>query len=63
MILFFISGPLTHTDYDGKTTIYGVVSGSGSCEMKDNCLKNGLYGRVSDPRILKWINEVTLQTL
>ena len=46
-------GPLTHTDENGKTTLYGVVWGQG---VKDqHCMSPSLYSRVSDPNVLKWI--------
>ena len=48
-------GPLTYTDKDGKTTLYGVVSGLGTIPPHDDCLTNGIYGRVSNPGILDWI--------
>ena len=46
-------GPLTHTDKNGKTTLYGVVWYQG---VKDQyCKSPSLYSRVSDPNVLKWI--------
>ena len=47
-------GPLFHTDENGLTTIYGVVSGPGAGAR---CNGPTIYASVSDERILKWIKE------
>ena len=47
-------GPLTHTDENGKTTLYGVVSRQGD---HPNCKSTGLFMRVSNPNVLNWINK------
>lgn len=47
-------GPLTHTDIDGHTTLYGVVSGQGS---DPDCKSTGIFARVSEPNVLKWIKK------
>ena len=47
-------GPLTHTDKDGHTTLYGVVSGQGS---DPDCKSTGIFARVSEPNVLKWIKK------
>ena len=51
------AGPLTYTDNDGKTTVYGVVSGAGSL-TKNKCKSVALFSRVSHPKILKWIKNM-----
>ena len=48
-------GPLTHTDENGKTTLYGVVQGQGD---HPNCKSTGVFMRVSNPNVLNWINKV-----
>ena len=53
-----ILGPLTYTDEQGKTTLFGVVSGMGTIGG-DNCKTRGLFSRVAEPRVLKWIRNVT----
>ena len=52
-ISFDISGPMTYTAEDGKTTLYGVVHGQGTNE--ESCGKSSLLIRVSAPEILRWI--------
>jgi len=47
-------GPLFHTDENGLTTIYGVVSSRGG---DTNCYGPTIYASVSDERVLKWIKE------
>ena len=47
-------GPLTHTDENGKTTLYGVVEGPG--QIPGNCNTTGVFSRVSNPNVLEWIN-------
>ena len=51
--LFFVLGPLTFTERNGKTTLYGVVRGPGG--KGPNCLSTGEFGRVAEPSILRWI--------
>merc|ERR1712212_180662 len=46
-------GPLTHTDENGKTTLFGVVSGAGS--MEHDCNGTEVFSRVSNPNVLNWI--------
>ena len=55
-----ITGPLTYTSDDGKTTLYGVVSMGGAEEETEfsQCQVNSLMVRVSGPRILPWIKDV-----
>ena len=48
-------GPLFHSDRNGLTTVYGVVSSLGRESM---CNGPTIYASVSDNRILKWIKEV-----
>lgn len=48
-------GPLTYTDESGKTTLYGVVSGAGISGQI--CISPTLFGLVSHPNVLKWIND------
>ena len=50
-----LSGPLTYTSKEGKTTLYGVVSGPGKRGQLNRCMTSALYGRVSEPIILEWI--------
>jgi len=47
-------GPLFHTDENGLTTIYGVVSAPGRDTV---CNGPTIYASVSDERVLKWIKE------
>ena len=47
-------GPLTHTDENGKTTLFGVVQGPGDFP---ECLSTGIFMRVSNPNVLNWINK------
>ena len=51
----FVLGPLTFTDLNGKTTLYGVVTGAG--EKGPTCLSTAEFGRVAEPSILQWIND------
>ena len=55
-----ILGPLTYTTNLG-TTLYGVVSGSGTQGGDSDCNKNVLVGRVSEPNILNWIKDHLVQ--
>ena len=45
-------GPLTYTDKDGKTTVFGIVSGPGHI---DDGQSTAAFTRVSYPGILNWI--------
>ena len=55
MIHLFILGPLTLTE-NGITRLYGVTSSSSYRSKEEMCLNSrSLYGRVSEPTILKWI--------
>ena len=47
-------GPLFHTDENGLTTIYGVVSSRGG---DTNCNGPTIYASVSHPQVLEWIAE------
>ena len=48
-------GPLTYTDYDGKTTVFGIVSGAGN-KVEGTWRKGTVaFSRVSYPGILDWI--------
>ena len=47
-------GPLTYTS-EGKTTIYGVVSGPGVAGMQGYCISPSTYFRVNTPDALQWI--------
>ena len=52
-------GPLTYTDKDGKTTVFGIVSGAGG----DNDGKStAAFSRVSYPGILHWIKRTMEST-
>ena len=52
-------GPLTYTDKDGKTTVFGIVSGPGG----DNDGKStAAFSRVSYPGILHWIKRTMEST-
>ena len=50
-------GPLTHTDKNGRTTLYGVVQGPGWNDKAWDCKYSESFSRVSNPDVLKWINE------
>ena len=57
-----LSGPLTHTSNEGKTTLYGVTSGPGNTDRgpfgsNNNCVTPVLYSRVSETETLKWIRK------
>ena len=45
---------MTFTSEDGKTTLYGVVSGPGDM-VNPICETTGLMVRVSEPGLLNWI--------
>ena len=51
-------GPLTYTDENGTTTLYGVVFGPGD---KPNCMSTGIMSRVSNKKALEWIKEKIAQ--
>ena len=55
----YIQGPLTVT-VDGKTTVYGIVSGNGANgtyrELMNRNRKRSLYFRVATADAIKWIN-------
>lgn len=53
-ISFQNKGPMTFTSEDGKTTLYGVVSGPGDM-VNPICETTGLMVRVSEPGLLNWI--------
>jgi len=48
-------GPLTYTDKDGKTTVFGIVSGAGNWEKELMGKSTIGFSRVSYPEILDWI--------
>ena len=55
-------GPLTYTNNEGKTTVFGIVSSDGNLRypngtIRPSTLGPDLYVRVSYPDILKWIKE------
>ena len=50
-------GPLFHTDKNGLTTIYGVVSGPGIFGNEFYCNGPTIYASVSHPRVLQWIKD------
>ena len=47
-------GPLTYTDKDGKTTVFGIVSGPGDIALDDG-QSTASFTRVAYPGILNWI--------
>jgi len=49
-------GPLFHTDQNGLTTIYGVVSRPGIA-IGHYCNGPTIYASVSHPRVLEWIKD------
>ena len=48
-------GPLTYTDKDGKTIVFGIVSGPGNNERETAGKSTAAFSRVSYPAILDWI--------
>jgi len=48
-------GPLTYTDKDGKTTVFGIVSGAGNWEEELMGKSTAAFSRVSYPGIFDWI--------
>ena len=48
-------GPLTYTDKDGKTTVFGIVSRPGNKEKVTHGKSTAAFSRVSYPGILDWI--------
>merc|ERR1712055_340986 len=48
-------GPLTHTNENGKTTLFGVVEGPGYDQLKFDCNRTEVFSRVSHPNVLNWI--------
>ena len=48
-------GPLTYTDKDGKTTVFGIVSGAGNWEEELMGKSTTAFSRVSYPGIFDWI--------
>jgi len=48
-------GPLTYTDENGKTTLFGVVQGPGNDQL--NCNGTEVFSRVSNPNVLNWIHK------
>ena len=48
-------GPLTYTDKDGKTTVFGIVSGAGNKEKVTWGKSTVAFSRVSYPAIIDWI--------
>jgi len=53
-------GPLTYTDKDGKTTVFGIVSGPGG--WKNHGKSTAAFTRVSYPGILHWIKRTMEST-
>ena len=53
--VFITLGPLTYTDADGKTTVYGAVSGPGILENLGQSV--AVFSRVAHPDILAWISD------
>ena len=53
-------GPLTYTDKDGKTTVFGIVSGPGG--WKNPGKSTTAFTRVSYPGILHWIKRTMEST-
>ena len=52
-----VTGPLTYTEFDGTTTLYGVVQhGTAIAGGK----RKVTYGRVAEPSIMRWIKRKTL---
>ena len=51
-------GPLTYTDENGTTTLYGVVFGPGD---KPQCMSTGIMSRVSNKKALEWIKKKIAQ--
>lgn len=51
-------GPLTHTDENGTTTLYGVVLGLGDYP---ECMSTGIMSRVSNEKALEWIKKKIAQ--
>merc|ERR1712212_43623 len=49
-------GPLTHTDENGKTTLFGVVQGAGDWQF--DCNRTEVFSRVSNPNVLNWIEAI-----
>ena len=47
-------GPLTYTDENGTTTLYGVIFGPGD---EPQYMSTGIMSRVSNENALKWIKE------
>ena len=62
VISSYFEGPLTYTK-NGKTTLYGVVSflvpvwGHSTNPTKISLPDESMFARVSQPDILKWIND------
>ena len=54
-------GPLTYTNKDGKTTVFGIVSGPGNKEKVTWGKSTAAFSRVSYPGILDWIKS-TMET-
>ena len=55
-------GPLTYTDKDGKTTVFGIVSGPGRFLEKEEGKSTTAFTRVSYPEILDWIKSTMEST-
>ena len=49
-------GPLTYTDENGKTTLFGVVEGPGYDQF--GCNRTEVFSRVSHPNVLNWIKTI-----
>ena len=51
-------GPLTYTDENGKTTLYGVIQGPGlKPDSYLRCESKAVFSRVTHPKVLKWIEK------
>ena len=52
-------GPLTYTDENGKTTLYGVTQGPGlKPDSYLRCESKAVFSRVTHPKVLIWIEKV-----
>ena len=52
-----ILGPLTYTNEEGKTTIYGIDSGQGAPEDSLKEETREIYSRVAESSALEWIQD------